>query len=188
MRGLTSPKPRPPSRCWARSTTTEATLAATRQEILDSLVACLEAKEQASDGQLPPAFSGFVQATAQRWQAIFVLFLSLRILWPLPLLGTRQEMLDGFVVYLEAKEHAASMQASMELDALGAAGAGAVPKLVELGRTSENSDVATAAIEALDPRILVSKGAAPVEGNVNRGDVRKLEQDKNRSPPVLASL
>ncbi len=80
------------------------------------------------------------------------------------------------------------MQASVELDALGAAGAGAVPKLVELGRTSENSDVATAAIEALDPRILVSKGAAPVEGNVNRGDVRKLEQDKNRSPPILACL
>ncbi len=53
------------------------------------------------------------------------------------------------MMYLEAKEHAAVMQASVELDALGAAGAGAVPKLVELGRTSENSDVAKAAIEAL---------------------------------------
>ena len=41
------------------------------------------------------------------------------------------------------------MQASVELDALGAAAAGAVPKLVELGRTSERSDVAKVAIEAL---------------------------------------
>ena len=38
----------------------------------------------------------------------------------------------------------------MEIDAPGAAAAGAVPKLVELGRTSERSDVAKAAIEMLD--------------------------------------
>ncbi len=42
------------------------------------------------------------------------------------------------------------MQASVEIDALGAAAAGAVPKLVELDRTSERSDVAKAAIEMLD--------------------------------------
>ncbi len=50
---------------------------------------------------------------------------------------------------LEAKEHVALMQASVELDALGAAAAGAVPKLVELDRTSARSGVAKAAIEAL---------------------------------------
>ncbi len=41
------------------------------------------------------------------------------------------------------------MQASVEFDALGAAAAGAVPKLLELDRTSERSDVAKAAIEVL---------------------------------------
>ncbi len=41
------------------------------------------------------------------------------------------------------------MQASVEIDALGAAAAGAVPKLVELGRTSKRSGVTKAAIEAL---------------------------------------
>ncbi len=42
------------------------------------------------------------------------------------------------------------MQASVEIDALGAAAAGAVPKLVERDRTSNRSDVAKAAIEVLD--------------------------------------
>ena len=63
--------------------------------------------------------------------------------------ATRQESLDGFGVCLEAKEHTAVIQASLELDALGAAAARAVPKLVELGRTSERSGVTKAAIEAL---------------------------------------
>ncbi len=63
--------------------------------------------------------------------------------------ATRQEILDGFVACLEAKEHTAVIQASLELDALGAAAAGAVPKLVELGRTSKRSGVTKAAIEAL---------------------------------------
>ena len=66
------------------------------------------------------------------------------------LAATRQEeMLDGFAASLEAKEHAAVIQASMELDLLGAAAAGAAPKLTKLGRTSKRSDVAKAAIEAL---------------------------------------
>ena len=44
------------------------------------------------------------------------------------LAGMRQEILEGFVPCLEAKEHAAVMQASVKLDALRAAAAGAMPK------------------------------------------------------------
>ncbi len=57
------------------------------------------------------------------------------------LAGTRQEILDGFMACFEAKEHATVIQASVKFDALGTTAAGAVPKLVELGRTSERSDV-----------------------------------------------
>ncbi len=51
--------------------------------------------------------------------------------------ATRQEFLGGFVTCLvEAKERAAVIQAFVELDVLGAAAAGAVPELGELGLTS----------------------------------------------------
>ena len=64
--------------------------------------------------------------------------------------ATRQEFLGGFVTCLvEAKERAAVIQAFVELDVLGAAAAGAVPKLVELGLTSQRRYGAEAAVKTL---------------------------------------
>ena len=63
--------------------------------------------------------------------------------------ATRQEILDGSVACLEAKKHAVVIQASAELGELGAAADGTVPKLSELGRTRQRSDVGKAAVVAL---------------------------------------
>ena len=63
----------------------------------------------------------------------------------------------------------------MEIDALGAAAAGAVPKLVELDRTSMRSDVATAAIEVLDKLHRAEATRAATRQEILNGFVACLE-------------
>ncbi len=151
----------------------EAMPAATCQEILDGFEACLEAKEDAAMiqasvelGELGAAAAGAalklveLGRTSQRSDVAKALAQHGGSEAAVKALGkihraettptvTRQEILVGFLACLEAKEDAAIIQASMDLGALGAAAADATLKLVELGRTSQRSDVAKAAIEAL---------------------------------------
>ncbi len=64
--------------------------------------------------------------------------------------ATRQEILDGCVACLEAKEHVPVIPASVELGALGAAATGAGPKLVKLGQESAPRRAGRGASETCD--------------------------------------
>ncbi len=67
--------------------------------------------------------------------------------------ATRQEILDGLVACLQAKERATAIQASVELGALGAAAVAAVPKPVRLGWSRKTTEYdAEAAVKATPPR------------------------------------
>ena len=101
----------------------------------------------------------------------------------------RQEILDGFVACLEAKEHAAVRHAGLRGDRrAGRAAAGAVPKLVGLDRTSERSDVAKAAIEVLGRIHRAKATPAATRQEILNGFVVCLDEAKEHAAVIHAGL
>ncbi len=120
----------------------KATPAATRQEILDGFVDCLDAKEDAAVIQaseelgelgavaagaaLKLAKGGLTSPTRYSAEAAVVALSKFHRAEVTPS-ATRQEILDGLVACLQAKERAPVFQASAELGARSAAAVAAVP-------------------------------------------------------------
>ncbi len=80
------------------------------------------------------------------------------------------------------------MQASVEIDALGGAAAGAVSELVELDRTSERSDVAKAAIEVLGKIHRAKATLAATRQEILDGFVVCLDEAKEHAAVIHAGL